>query len=288
MLFERTRPLVSGYFQCDLSTMRPPRDPERHAGLFYITSGEGVWTVGDWKFPCKRGCMFALPIGLRASAELSPTRPLGYYYCFFETDGTPDPALKWPWTMGVPIQERPFVMSEFRPELGAHFRAIQYELSQQTVLGVSAARAQLHMLGVEFARMLSLGAQEPGSVAARALIPETVARVVDFVNEHLQKDMSLPELAEVARCSERRLADLFRQSMGVSPMAWVRGQRIREAQRLLTQGLAVKEIANRLNFADSHHFSRAFRQSMGISPTEFAAGKTPLKLREEFARAARA
>ncbi|HYF52439.1 MAG TPA: AraC family transcriptional regulator [Planctomycetota bacterium] len=269
--------------------MRPPRDPERHAGLFYITSGEGVWTVGDFKFPCKRGCMFAVPIGIRASAELKQTRPLGYYYCFFETDGTADTALKWPWTMGVPIQEALYVMAEFRPEIAAHFRTIQFELSQHTVLGVSAARAQLQMLGVEFARMLSAGpAHESGGHAAtqaRTAIPESVARVMDFVHEHLQSDMSLPELAEVARCSERRLADLFRQSLGVSPMAWVREQRIKEAQRLLTQGLPVKEIANRLNFADSHHFSRAFRQSMGISPTEFVAGKAPLKLREEFAKA---
>jgi AraC-like DNA-binding protein len=294
MLFNRAKPAISGYFQCDLSTQRPGRDPERHAGLLYVTSGEGVWTVGPWKFPCRRGDMFALPLGIKASAELNPTRPLGYYYCYFEMEEGDAQPLRWPWNVGVPIPDGcPCASAAFKPELAAHFRSMQYELSQHTPLSMAAAKAQLLLLGVNFVRMLQKGSGEHSAVPVNgpaqltSKIPENVARALDYVNERLQGDLSLADLASVARCSERRFVDLFRQALGISPMAYVRERRIREAQRLLTEGVAVKEIANRLNYADSHHFSRAFRQSTGISPTEYASGKAPLRHKpaDEFARA---
>ena len=73
-------------------------------------------------------------------------------------------------------------------------------------------------------------------------------------------------------------------------MDYVRERRIFEAQKLLVQGVAIKAVANRLNFADGHHFSRVFRQKTGISPSEYVAGKAPLRQRfvGEFETAARA
>jgi AraC-like DNA-binding protein len=288
MLFETTEPLTSGYFQCDLSTQRPPRDIDRHAGLLYVTSGQGVWTVGPWTFPVRRGDLFAIPAGVKASAELNPTRPLGYYYCYFGVNDSSSPrALAWPWRLGdsgVAAAE-PCASGEFRPELAANFRAIQYELGRKTTDATLAARAHLAILGVSFARMLALKMMQDVPINGHSQanvpygkgLPESVACVVDYVLAHLEKDLSVAELAGVARCSERRLVDIFRNAMGTSPMAYVRERRVFEAQKLLVQGLAVKEVANRLNFADSHHFSRVFRQKTGISPSEYAAGKAPLR-----------
>ncbi len=295
MLFESTEPLTSGYFQCDLSTQRPPRDVQQHAGLIYVASGQGVWQVGEWKFPVRRGDLFALPAGRTASAELNPSRPLGYYYCFF---GTTSPAnsgeLAWPWNLGPQLDlsaSAPCASGPFRPELAANFRAIQYELGRKTVDAIVAARAQLTILGISFARMLALKtAQEipdinsigPGGHSALQVpygkgLPEQIACVLDYVVAHLESDLSVKDLANVARCSERRLVDIFRNAVGTSPMAYVRERRVFEAQKLLVQGLAIKDVANRLNFADSHHFSRVFRQKTGISPSEYAAGKAPLR-----------
>ena len=290
MLFETTEALTAGYFQCDLSTQRPPRDIERHAGLIYVTSGQGVWTVGPWRFPVRRGDLFAIPAGVKASANLNPARPLGYYYCYFGVNETTAPrALTWPWQLGdgTLAAAEPCASGDFRPELAANFRAIQYELGRNTRDAALAARAHLAILGVSFARMLALkltqGVTLPGHSAANIPygkgLPESVACVVDYVLSHLAKDLSVAELAGVARCSERRLVDIFRNAVGTSPMAYVRERRVFEAQKLLVQGLAVKDVANRLNFADSHHFSRVFRQKTGISPSEYAAGKAPLRQR---------
>ena len=292
MIFETTEPQTAGYFQCDLSTQRPPRDIQRNAGLLYVASGQGVWQVGSWKFPVRRGDLFAIPAGMTAAAELNPSRPLGYYYCFFGVNApAPSEDLAWPWNLGPQLgldlrSTEPCASGPFRPELAANFRAIQYELSRKTADAVVAARAQLTILGISFARMLALKAAQDIPIShGHSLpdipygkgLPEPIACVLDYVVAHLEKDLSVKDLASVARCSERRLVDIFRNAVGTSPMAYVRERRVFEAQKLLVQGLAIKDVANRLNFADSHHFSRVFRQKTGISPSEYAAGKAPLR-----------
>lgn len=295
MLFEFTRPVVAGYFQCDLSKTLPTRDTSTQAALLYMSSGEGTWTIGEWQFPVRRGDMFGIPVGLRASAELNLARPLGYYYCYFQlADGTPPgTTLNWPWDLAIDpryCREAPCASGPFRPEVAGIYRTLQYELSRNTPVSQLAAKAQLMLLGVNFGRMLSLSSVitlgQSGRKTVRSSrprlapnMPEPVARVIDFVSHRLDQELSLPELAKVALCSERHLVDLFRTSTGLSPMAFVRERRIREAKRLLMQGLPVKDIATRLSFADSHHFSRVFRQTTGISPTEYAQGKAPLRQR---------
>jgi AraC-like DNA-binding protein len=282
MLFEHTRPQHAGYFQCDISTRRPQRNLETHGGLIYVTSGEGTWHMGSWSFPCRRGCLFAIPVDTRVSMEFVKSRPLGYYYCYFEMVEGSKESLMWPWNFGCETSTiTPFVNAPFKVEIAAHFRTLQYELSLNNVLGFAAARAQLLSLGVAFARMqnaekpLAQNTTPPSSALSKKSLPEPLAKVLDYVQERLEKDISLPDLAKVAQCSERHLTTLFKTNINTSPMTWVREQRIRVAQKMLTQGLAVKDIANRLHYSDSHHFSRSFKQSTGISPTDFIRGTAP-------------
>src|SRR4051812_28390355 len=149
MLFTYTRPVIAGYFQCDLTKQRAPVDRSRQAALLYVTSGQGEWTVGSWKFPVRRGDMFALPLGISASADLSPTRPLGYFYCYFELDENAPVSLSWPWNLGlggsseIAAQIVPCASCAFRPEIAAYYRALQYELGRSNPASVAAARAQL-------------------------------------------------------------------------------------------------------------------------------------------------
>src|SRR5262245_22464173 len=101
MIFAQTKPVAAGYFQCDLNTRRPPRDAAKHAGLLYVASGQGEWTMGPWKFPIRRGDFFALPLNMTADANVSSTRPLGYFFCYFKLDQEQQESLEWPWDLGL-------------------------------------------------------------------------------------------------------------------------------------------------------------------------------------------
>ena len=291
VLFESVRPLDTGYYQADRVPRWPLLDFSAQAALVYVAAGAGEWTVGKWKFPVRSGDLLGVPCGSGAEAKLEPRPPLAFYYVLFDAGGLPPRTLTWPWKLGVdpePTGEQaPCASAGFRPEVALLFRQLQQELRRKHPASRIAARANLALLGVTFGRMLAAQARRASGEKVHTsgwyskAMPESFVQTMDFLENNLEKKFTLGDLARVASYSERRVVQLFRKFLGVSPMAFVRERRIREAQKLLAQGgFSIKEIAARLNFSDAQHFSRVFREVTGITPTDFAAGIQPVHQHE--------
>lgn len=98
----------------------------------------------------------------------------------------------------------------------------------------------------------------------------TLQRVVDYIHEHLDQDLTLATLAAIARMSPSYFSRLFKQSTGLSPHQYVIRCRIDRAKQLLRQGkLRIAEIAYRLGFTHQSHFSHHFKRLVGSSPKAF-------------------
>ena len=96
-----------------------------------------------------------------------------------------------------------------------------------------------------------------------------LARVVDYINEHLDQRVTNDSLAELAELSPMELGSAFREATGLSPQRWQMDARVRSAQRLMvdTPTLSLSSVAVRSGFADQSHFSRAFLDILGVTPT---------------------
>lgn len=95
-------------------------------------------------------------------------------------------------------------------------------------------------------------------------------RVVDYIQEHLEQDLTLATLAAIAQISPSYFSRLFKQSTGLSPHQYVIQCRIERAKRLLLQGkLSIPEIAYSLGFTHQSHFSHHFKRLVGSSPKAF-------------------
>jgi AraC family transcriptional regulator len=96
-------------------------------------------------------------------------------------------------------------------------------------------------------------------------------RVLEYIEDTLGQPIELRSLAAFAGVSARHFERAFRQSMGMPPYAYVLGRRLDAARdTLITRAdLSIEDIALRLGFGSSSHFSSAFRQRIGCSPTEF-------------------
>jgi AraC family transcriptional regulator len=104
-----------------------------------------------------------------------------------------------------------------------------------------------------------------GGVAPRAL-----ARVHEFVEAHLEENISIHVLAAVAGLSTYHFARAFKQSQGMTPHDYVVQCRIRRTQELLAStDLAVSEIAGVVGFADQSHCTRRFRELVGVTPSRY-------------------
>ena len=92
-------------------------------------------------------------------------------------------------------------------------------------------------------------------------------RVQEFINENLEEDLSLAELAEVADLSQFHFARAFRKSTGQTPQQYLMQQRIERAKQLLSKNdLPIVEISLRTGFKNQSHFTTLFRKFTKITP----------------------
>jgi transcriptional regulator GlxA family with amidase domain len=94
---------------------------------------------------------------------------------------------------------------------------------------------------------------------------DTLAEVIDWMERHLDRPVTVRQLAARARMSPRTFARRFVQETGTTPQRWLTGQRILLAQELLEEtDETVDLIAQRAGFGNAtalrHHF-RAWRDT---------------------------
>lgn len=107
-------------------------------------------------------------------------------------------------------------------------------------------------------------------VRARGLAPWQERRAKAFLMQNLASDVSLADAARECTLSRSHFSKAFKQSTGQTPHAWVVGQRIEAAQRLLGQpDLPIVEIAAACGFADQSHLTRVFSAYTGMSPARW-------------------
>jgi AraC-like DNA-binding protein len=99
---------------------------------------------------------------------------------------------------------------------------------------------------------------------------DALRRVFKFIDENLQRDIGLPEVAEAAYLSPNYLSQLLKKQTGLAFVDWLTGRRMERARDLLAHTAErVGAIAHRVGYADEAYFTRRFSQRFGVSPTAY-------------------
>jgi len=105
-----------------------------------------------------------------------------------------------------------------------------------------------------------------------ALSPERLQRVCDFVEAHLDGNLSLTALADIACLSPYHFSRSFKQATGVGPQRYVMQRRLERAKALVRRtGLPLALIAQEAGFADQSHLTAIFRRETGVTPGRYRA-----------------
>lgn len=101
--------------------------------------------------------------------------------------------------------------------------------------------------------------------------PQELARSAQqYLNDHIDQDVSLDELAEYAHVSKYYLCRIFKSVYGVSPIRYHRESKIIKARELLINtSLPIKAIAEMTGFQSIFSFSRAFKNAENVSPSVY-------------------
>ncbi|WP_207080864.1 helix-turn-helix domain-containing protein [Novosphingobium sp. KA1] len=95
-------------------------------------------------------------------------------------------------------------------------------------------------------------------------------KVTDFIEDNLDADLSLGDLAAIAGFSEYHFSRMFKARTGQTPHRYVMERRVAKARELLARGKTpIKEISASLGFADQAHLTQVFKRLTGITPKRY-------------------
>ena len=153
----------------------------------------------------------------------------------------------------------------------------------------------VHQIGRSLAAEIDAGAPS-GSIYAESLVTTLVAhmlrhyssagerfqhhlgglpkhklrRVTEFIEENLEHDLTLAEIAEIAELSPFHFARSFKQATGSTPIQYLTLRRIDLAKRLLVESaLPIVEIGLRAGFKNQSHFTTLFRKITAMTPKAY-------------------
>src|SRR6478752_6142179 len=97
-----------------------------------------------------------------------------------------------------------------------------------------------------------------------------LGEALEWATAHLDEDLSVAMLAEVALMSPRHFARQFRAATGTTPHQWLVVQRLGLARRLFeTTDQSVEQIATASGFGSAAALRLHFQRALGTSPTAY-------------------
>jgi AraC-like DNA-binding protein len=103
----------------------------------------------------------------------------------------------------------------------------------------------------------------------KGLTRTQLQQVLDYIQTHLDQDLSLAELAETLNLSPSYFATAFKQAIKVSPHQYVIQQRVERAKLMLSKtDLAIADIALQVGFSSQSHLNQQFKRLTGMTPKQ--------------------
>ncbi|WP_448212461.1 AraC family transcriptional regulator [Colwellia sp. MEBiC06753] len=100
---------------------------------------------------------------------------------------------------------------------------------------------------------------------------QRIHRVCDYISQHLDDNLSLDTLSDVAFCSKFHFHRLFLSIVGISVIRYIQFARLKRASFRLAfeHKIRIIDIALEANFDSPEAFSRAFKRTFSQSPSQF-------------------
>ena len=137
--------------------------------------------------------------------------------------------------------------------------SVRYELNQSILYDVIHSSNVLTLIKI-FATLKT----EQNSVSKQFL------PVINYMKEHLDKQIKVSELAELVYMEETYFIKKFKKTLGDSPITYLNKLKIYKAMSYLAeQSFTLSEISRKIGIYDSSYFSKLFKSYTGITPMEY-------------------
>lgn len=266
---ERLDPLVSSLYITDIGYYphadghrRERREPIGEYVLIYCIEGQGWYEVRDRRYEVRANQFFILPANVAHTYAAESKQPWTIYWIHF----TGDHAAVYSEGLLTPHDIRPALNSRIS-ERQHVFEEIFSTLERST--DRESLRYASSLLHYYLATMRYLNHYRHQENIVNS---DVVTASCHYMQENLERRLTIDDLARFAGYSPSRFSALFRQQTGESPLNHFNRMKIERACLLLkTTDMRINQICHKVGFDDSYYFSRLFKQLTGLSPKHYRA-----------------
>lgn len=246
--------------------------------FLYVDKGELDVTAGDKLTHLKKGQMIFHKPGefhnLRANGTVAPNLVVASFTCHSE-------AMRF-------FEEKVVLVSDVERALMAQMieeaeSAFTTPLSDPDTRGLDRREAQPfgaeqmialcieHML-ISFIRRTDEAAPRTTSLIRERSQGEFVARVSKYLEENIEKRLTLQDICRDNLVGRSYLQKLFREKTGGGAMEYFGELKIAHAKQMIRESSHnFTEISVLLGYNSIHYFSRHFKKVTGMTPSEYAS-----------------
>lgn len=245
--------------------------------LNYISSGEGIYYIGEETHPFKRGDVLifnnyeyhgAVSVrNLRIKVIVFDPNliwtgnPLDYQYLrtFYE------------WKADFRHHLRDSIITEYTATI---FVEIQHEWEHKSEGYKLIIKALLLKMLALLYRGFESSAQTTLQVSEFANRYERISAALNYINNNYNVNITLNDLASKCHMNPNYFSSYFKQVMNYTPFEYINKKRVEAAcQRLLTTNDSITKIALDVGFHSISYFNRVFKMQMNMSPITFRDAK---------------
>lgn len=264
---QQANPITKDLYVCELAEIIVKQETfwsensklDNHL-LIYCTKGGGIIQIANDLVPFKQNQFCIIPEGFLFKIQTGPVETSVFYTCKFNGEKSK-------------IMEADFtVVRDLIPSannLVANRIMLFDELFNNLTKGFY--NANFKYINLAFGHLLAtfvyasktsddfLEEQNPG-----------ISRAIQFMEQNLDKKLTLNEIADESGYSPTYLTTLFRKQTGYSPLSYFSHLKIGKACEYLDYSKQkIKEIAFLIGYSDPYYFSKDFQKKMGLSPRQY-------------------
>ena len=229
--------------------------------ILYVLDGNGKSIVEGIEYPMRPGTLMIFSPFEYHCLMMEPDMPYERYVLFFNvSDLSPDIREMIENADGENgIKSCFYSADSISPSLISIFERFE----NSTILPEKERRTYAKLLVSEIVLLLS--------VVKKERIPyneiELGARVIRYLNDHIDKDITLDKLAKKFFVSKYYLCRAFKKHNGISVHGYINQKRVMYAKSLIESGETASGAAYKVGFGDYSAFYRAYVKIVGKAPT---------------------